>query len=201
MSDDIRYKACLHAAVEDPRFQQWSDAEAACAGIVAAGIATGETYQPTLGPGGQQILNTAGGIQRAQAWVGPGGLERQHLLGPGGIQRCPHLLGGACHPHQWVGGNPSTWGPPLRPQGWVGGNPATWGPGAYGPGLPYVPATSVDPLANELSSPFVSSGGVLWRDNPNSFNQFDPFGTATPLNTYSNGRGGRFSQYYTQNLF
>lgn len=78
------------------------------------------------------------------------------------------------------------------------------GPGGqrnyFGDGLPYVPSQP-GALKNELSSPFQSSGGVLWRDDPNLFNQFDPFGTAMPLNTYSNDRGGRFSQFYTNGMF
>lgn len=78
------------------------------------------------------------------------------------------------------------------------------GPGGQrnymGYGLPYVPSHP-GALKNELSSPFQSSGGVLWRDDPNLFNQFDPFGTAMPLNTYTNDRGGRFSQFYTNGMF
>jgi hypothetical protein len=129
-----------------------------------------------------------------------------------------------------IGGNPSTWTPMNNiggsPSTWTpmnnyGGSPSTWtpppssapigpptpgilGPGGeqryYDGGLPYVQSYP-GALRNELSSPFQTSGGILWRDDPNIFNQFDPFGTAAPLNTYTNDRGGRFSQYYTNGMF
>lgn len=121
-TSDLSYKACLHAAIENPSITHFAQAQAVCAALTDDGALPGR-----LGPGGER----------------------------------PYIS----------------------------------------QGLPYVPATSANPLANELSSPFQSSGGVLWRDNPNEFNQLDPFGTAAPLFTYSNARGGRFSQFYTNGLF
>jgi hypothetical protein len=187
---NMSYKACLHAAIENPAFTNFTQAQAACATLTTerASSSAGEQMNPLgrpsspageqmypLGPGGQHLLGPGG-----QHLLGPGG---QHLLGPGG----QHLLGP---------GGQHLLGP---------GGQHLLGPGGqqqyYSQGLPYVPALTADPLRNELSSPFQSSGGVLWRDDPNIFNQFDPFGTASPLFTYSSGRGGRFSQFYTNGLF
>lgn len=134
-TSDLSYKACLHAAIENPSVTHFSQAQAVCSALTADG---------GIIPNNRAVWD----INSMARQLGPGG-ERQY----------------------------------------------------FSQGLPYVPATSANPLANELSSPFQSSGGVLWRDNPNEFNQMDPFGTAAPLFTYSNARGGRFSQFYTNGLF